>query len=200
MFQERLCGCGSPAPYSNLNDLLTGSANHLHWMIFLEPSAISSSLRRGKWRPAYARSKFPLWVYLSVNEALDGLLVAVSSHLRAAAEKAIIGGHPALETGGWDLHLAVECALKALLHVKSGSFPKIHPLAKLYELAKSYLPNLPNDLLERLPTAEEAIGYRYGGGRRLTLGCYWCMYQAALEIVEVGNGNIGGSQTWPGEA
>lgn len=118
------------------------------------------------------------------DEALDGLLVAVSSHLRAAAEKAIIGGHPALETGGWDFHFAVECALKALLHVKSGSFPRIHVLADLYELAKPYLPDLPNELLERLPTAEEAIGYRYGGGRRLTLGCYWGMYQAALEIVE----------------
>lgn len=118
------------------------------------------------------------------DETLDGLLVAVSSHLRVAAEKAIIGGHPALKTGGWDLHFAAECALKALLHVESGSFPRIHALTGLYDLAEPYLPGLPKELLERLPTAEEAISSRYGGGRELTLADYRGMYQATLEIVE----------------
>jgi HEPN domain-containing protein len=118
------------------------------------------------------------------DKTLSGFLVAIRSHLELAAKKAVAGGHPELETGFWDLHMATECAFKSLIHRKIGKFPRRHDLDELYNIAASHLRAFPSEELEKLPKWREAIEHRYGGGIPVNLDEYWTLYMATLRIIE----------------
>ncbi len=114
---------------------------------------------------------------------LAGLLTAAHSHLTSSAAKAIQGGHPSLEIGCWDLHMAAECSLKAYVKVQTGSFPKSHDLNHLFRLTSNGLPQLQPADLKRLPPWQVAVAYRYGDGPQLSVVAFFEMYRAVLRIV-----------------
>jgi hypothetical protein len=115
---------------------------------------------------------------------LAGLLTAARSHLTSSAVKAIQGGHPSLEIGCWDLHMAAECSLKAYVKVQTGSFPKSHDLDCLFRLTSNGLPQLQPADLKRLPPWKVAVAYRYGDGPKLSVVAFFEIYRAVLRIVD----------------
>lgn len=119
------------------------------------------------------------------HDVVDGLLAALEGHLEQAARKGAAADHPSLETGCWDLQMAAECALKTVLAIRSGNFPKTHDLTILGSRAAPHLPNFPKDALDSLPPYQVSLDRRYGGGSPVTLAIYKELYLSTLELVDV---------------
>lgn len=119
------------------------------------------------------------------DPVMAGLLSNVRTNLEHAARKALKENRFTLETAAWDLHLAVECGLKALSHRKTGSFAKTHNLSILKDAVQDHVTDFPSSALDHLPSDREAVDLRYGQGGRLSLGEFWTYYLAALEILDI---------------
>lgn len=118
------------------------------------------------------------------DETLAGLVTAVGTHVDMAARRLLASDSAERAQGYWGLQMACECALKALLHRKMGSFPKTHDLDELHRLAAPHLTNFPAELLGALPDASRMINYRYGVGSELPLEQVWALYRSTLRIVQ----------------
>jgi HEPN domain-containing protein len=117
------------------------------------------------------------------NPTLSGLLTQTRNHIHLAARKAV-GEDAELASACWDLHMAVECAFKALIHRRVPPFQKTHDLSKLFDRASAHLINFPANALANLSDWREAIERRYGGGQYVSLDDYWLLYLSALKVVE----------------
>lgn len=114
---------------------------------------------------------------------LNGFLTLTRRHIERAAREAV-GKEPKLPAGCWNLHMAVECAFKALIHRRAPPFPRTHDLKWLLERASSHLRAFPFLEFATLPDYREAIQRRYGKGQYVSLDDYWVLYFSALRVVD----------------
>jgi hypothetical protein len=95
---------------------------------------------------------------------LPTLLRAIVPHLNRAAAMVGQHQHQELVSSYWELQMAAESAVKALLLQKGGSFKKIHNLQALAKDAALADVTFPSNLLAGFPGQHEVIGMRYGFG------------------------------------
>jgi hypothetical protein len=84
----------------------------------------------------------------------------------------------------WETHLAIEKAIKLYLRQRKVSVPKSHDLRRLKALAEATgAVHVGDDLFARVPSARDAIAYRYGEGGQMEVDHAMGIYAATLEIV-----------------
>lgn len=116
------------------------------------------------------------------DNALVGLMAGIVPRLENAASLLLKDQDQAVQHAYWELQLACEHSLKALLQQQSGNFRETHDLFILYDDAEPKA-DFARDTLKRMPPWRETAAMRYGvGGRR---GRRMCLstYRDTLVIV-----------------
>jgi hypothetical protein len=86
------------------------------------------------------------------DEVVAGLLNKLRRKVLRAAEEVVSSrSNAATSDGAWEVQMACECALKALLQKKAGRFRETHDLFVLYDDAVPYGFSLNRDLLKASP-------------------------------------------------
>lgn len=118
------------------------------------------------------------------SETHQQLAAGISVHLDRAVVGVCDATGPTAEIAIWELHLAVEKALKVFLAQKSIAVPNTHDLTRLRSLAKGG--GLSTDAgrgIDNLPTHREANAHRYGEVPAPTPGYLMSAYLQALEVI-----------------
>lgn len=114
------------------------------------------------------------------DEDYKQLTMDVPVHMSTGARHALegrVGGHLAI----WEWQMAIEKALKTYLRQQDEVPPYEHDLVVLSDLAEHKgLRPVDRKLLSMLPSAKEAIAYRYGQGKPLSDGRLAELYRIAL--------------------
>ena len=120
------------------------------------------------------------------DDKLEGFRAGVIPSLESAARRLLELNPKSVQSAYWDLQLACESALKALMVQRTGEFKETHDLFLLYDFHKKIPappPAFNRGLLKRLPRWKEAAALRYGQGKREhRADCVEC-YRATLTIV-----------------
>lgn len=103
------------------------------------------------------------------DDTLAGFKAGVMLSLESAAKHLLEPNPKSVQSAYWDLHLACESALKALMVQRTGQFKESHDLFFLYDFHEE-IPAAPpafnRDLLKRLPRWKETADLRDGQGQR----------------------------------
>lgn len=116
------------------------------------------------------------------DPSMIGLLAGVLPRLETAARMLSSGATEQIQQAYWEMQLACENVLKALLQQQTGTFPETHDLYRLYDGAAP-APKVSRDLLKRLPRWEETMDLRYGQGVKVNRAEAVASYASALRIV-----------------
>ena len=108
----------------------------------------------------------------------------ILSNLERAAELIVLAQTHALKHAHWNIQMACEHALKALLQQRSGTSQETHDLFVLYDQMPSGTPSFGRTLLSKLPNWERMASLRYGGGGHVSIGDAYLAYRTALKIVK----------------
>jgi hypothetical protein len=112
------------------------------------------------------------------------LAYTVSTHLTKAVNDVMSDQGADIATAMWELHLAMEKALKAFLAQRALQIPRTHDLNRLYRAALAGgLPPLPSGLAESLPSEQDSISQRYGEGAPPSIAMAHDSYRRALAVV-----------------
>jgi hypothetical protein len=118
------------------------------------------------------------------DEVVDGFLETLSGNISRAAEDIVVRRREGTTSGAtWEIQKAWECALKALLQQKTGTFRETHDLFRLYDDALPYGLSLNRDLLKLIPSWRKMVNLRYGQGSIPTVSWYFTMYRTMLSGV-----------------
>lgn len=114
----------------------------------------------------------------------NGLLNNVWYYLESNATRALASGQAGNSTAiYWNIQMTCECAFKALLKQKIGSFPTTHDLLHLYDLALPYIDDLDKEVLKNIPKHREMIKLRYGQSGDINIIKYYAAYNCMLEVI-----------------
>jgi hypothetical protein len=118
------------------------------------------------------------------DTVMYGLLDTLRGNISQAAEDILAHRRESATSGAlWEIQMACECAFKALLHHKTGSFQKTHDLFYLYDNPALAGLSLNRDLLKNIPPWEEMASHRYGLEDAFTVSWYHTIYRNMLKIV-----------------
>lgn len=119
------------------------------------------------------------------NEAaISGMLSGILLHLENAAKEIISAGTDGVKYAFWDMHLAAEKSIKAVLLQAGSQKHHHHKLKDLYKQAKEqYGTNINIDMLPNLPKSSEAIKYRYGALPGTTSYYAYSVYKEVLKLI-----------------
>ncbi len=118
------------------------------------------------------------------DSTLQMLAGGIAAHLKKAVQDILSGKPEQISVAFWEIHLAVEKAIKVFLKQKGGNPPNIHDLAKLRELADSFVDSTElNDSFNHCPSDKEAIKYRYGESENISTEEAIQFYFNSLRIV-----------------
>ena len=121
---------------------------------------------------------------LRSDPIVQGFLNGVQLHMEVAAEHAVRSRHEgATPRAYWEIQIACECAYKALLQMKTGSYRATHDLFVLHDQAEPYGVTVKRDLLKNLPRWEEMVDLRYGQVDP-TITAFYKAYRTMLRLVE----------------
>lgn len=116
-------------------------------------------------------------------DEFNGFARAIQPCLERAVTGIVEGSASALCTAMWDLHLAIELALKAFISQRGVAVDKTHRLRALYATARTLgLPKLPASVINALPHADDSIQYRYGQSPPPSVSEAHCCYRVALLV------------------
>ena len=128
-----------------------------------------------------------IFVNLMTSSKFDSktsnLVKSIDQHLENAVQSILTNRDPDISSGLWDIHLAVEKALKGYLKQLSGNFPNIHDLRKLREKIKEFDSDIDLSIIDQLPSGGDAIKYRYGELISSSKSAY-STYSYALKLIE----------------
>lgn len=114
------------------------------------------------------------------------LAASISAHISSGVDGIVSLEGSRLSLSVWELFMAVEKALKVVLHQRVGDAPSTHNLDDLLTQAYSHgLPSIDPLILAALPTASEAIRHRYGEVGAPTANSAVHVYRTALTVVEI---------------
>ncbi|MBP1807603.1 hypothetical protein [Rubellimicrobium aerolatum] len=135
---------------------------------------VASTLRYTAFRRSAANTK---------DIEVHKIIAATLNYLQQAA-RGLVSGEPARLGPSWfDLQMANEGALKAVIRLATGEQPKIHDLKKLSNQAEQYGVVLDSDNLVDWPQFSEISDWRYGQGVPLGRDVQYKAYEATLRIV-----------------
>lgn len=119
------------------------------------------------------------------NPVVSGFLGGVKVHIESASEH-ILGmrQEDSIPRAYWELQMACECAYKALLMQKTGTFQEIHDLFLLHDEAAKHKVILSRDLVKRIPRWRDMVSLRYGQAKSPTIVEFYEAYKVMLRIVE----------------
>jgi hypothetical protein len=117
------------------------------------------------------------------GDVMYALLNGVPSEFESAAQKAIRNDASARPGALWNIHIAVERALKAFNQHKTGKFREIHNLFELYDDVAGHGITANRNLLRTLRRESEVIDNRYGLGDMPTIQEVFGAYKAGLTFV-----------------
>src|ERR1700681_68826 len=115
---------------------------------------------------------------------LQGFLDGVRLHVEVAAEHVIRERQEGVTPRAyWETQMACECAYKALLQQKRGSFRETHDLFTLHDEAEPYNLAIKRDILKRLPRWKEMVEFRYGQ-LEPAIASFYKAYRTMLRVVD----------------
>jgi hypothetical protein len=117
------------------------------------------------------------------DDVMYGLLNGVPAEFESAARTAVRSDAAGLPGALWNIHLAVERALKAFNQHKTGTFREIHDLFYLFDDVAGYGIAADRNLLKKLRRDSDVIANRYGLGVAPTLREVFAAYKAGLIFV-----------------
>lgn len=116
------------------------------------------------------------------SDGLDGLLRGV--RLRPEhASRLVADDQRNVQPAYWEIQIASENALKALLLFRTAEFKPVHDLVVLFDAIPDPKPNFSRQVLLKWPHWKEMANLRYGQGDRTDLDEFYSFYLVALEIV-----------------
>jgi HEPN domain-containing protein len=119
------------------------------------------------------------------NPVVQGFLNGVRFHVEVAAEHIIRERHEGVAPRAyWEIQMACECAYKALLQQKSGSFIQTHDLFLLHDKAEPYGLAIKRDILKKLPRWKDMIELRYGQTVDPAITGFYEAYRIMLRVVD----------------
>lgn len=98
------------------------------------------------------------------DEQLLAFVRGVRSHLDQAARRVVNQRTQDVAESYWEMQMAAEVALKALLLQRTGTFPYIHSLRGLLKSVSGFDPSFTAAMLKDFPEDHETIRRRYGTG------------------------------------
>lgn len=136
---------------------------------------VASTLRFVEFRRVMAR--------VDGNEEVRRLVLNTLASLQQAARR-MVGGHEADRGPGWyDLQMANESALKAVIQHNSQKQPKTHKLDDLLAQTSEFGVVFDNVCLEKFPTPTDVTEWRYGQGEPWRLERQYQAYLITLDLV-----------------
>jgi len=119
-----------------------------------------------------------------VNTSLQMFGGSISAHLEKAVQDILSGKKEQLTIAFWELHLAIEKAIKLFLKQNNMECPKTHNLIRLREISSTKIDTDELSLSFSIcPTEKEAIKYRYGEIQNIYADDAYMLYKEALKIV-----------------
>ncbi len=112
------------------------------------------------------------------------LVQSTLTYLGQAAERMASFRSPQIGPAWFDLQMANEAALKAVIRVRSGTQPKIHPLSDLLERAGKHGVSFDASRVCGWPSFNEISDWRYGQGNPRGIADLYSAYRLTLDIVE----------------
>jgi hypothetical protein len=119
------------------------------------------------------------------NAVVKGFLAGIKLHIESAPEHIFrTRQEDGIPRAYWELQMACECAYKALLMQKTGTFQETHDLFLLHDEATQHKMSLSRDLVKRIPRWKDMVSLRYGQAESPTVVEFYEAYKVMLRIVE----------------
>lgn len=116
--------------------------------------------------------------------SLEMLGGSISSHFEKAAQDILSGKPEQISVAFWEMHLAIEKAIKLFLKQKGRNPPNTHDIVELREMANlEVCSTVLDDSFRKCPNDKKAIKYRYGENGDVTTGRAIEFYHSSLRIV-----------------
>lgn len=117
------------------------------------------------------------------DHEVQKLIQSTLFYLGQAAERLASFRSPEIGPAWFDLQMANEAALKAVIRSKSTKQPKIHPLADLLTIAEKHGVSFDGSRLAGWPTFTEISDWRYGQGHPRSIADLYLAYRLTLDLV-----------------
>lgn len=118
------------------------------------------------------------------DQEVQKLVQSTLTYLGQAAERLVSFRAPQLGPAWFDLQMANEAAFKAVIRLKSGGQPKIHPLGELLKRAENHGVAFDASRLATWPSFTEISDWRYGQGNPLGIADLHSAYRLTLDLVQ----------------
>lgn len=117
------------------------------------------------------------------DDTMYGLLNGISGEFESAAQKAVRNEAAGRPAALWNIHLAIERALKAFSQHKTGKFREIHSLFDLFDDVAAHGVVANRSALKKLRRESDVIDNRYGLGDTPTVQEVFSAYKTGLTFV-----------------
>ncbi len=118
------------------------------------------------------------------TSSLQMLGGGIPAHLKKAAQDILTGKPEQISVSFWEIHLAIEKAIKVFLKQKDQNPPNIHDLPKLRGMADLIVDSTGlNSCFDQCPSDKEAIKYRYGESDNISTEKAIQFYFNSLRII-----------------
>ena len=118
------------------------------------------------------------------DHEVQKLIQSTLTYLGQAAERLASFRSPEIGPAWFDLQMANEAALKAVIRLKSGTQPKIHPLDDLLKKAGKHGVSFDESRLAGWPSFREISDWRYGQGNPQGIVDLYSAYRLTLDLVQ----------------
>jgi HEPN domain-containing protein len=118
------------------------------------------------------------------DHEVQKLIQSTLTYLGQAAERLASFRSPEIGPAWFDLQMANEAALKAVIRLKSGTQPKIHPLDDLLKKAGKHGVSFDASRLAGWPSFHEISDWRYGQGNPQGIVDLYSAYRLTLDLVQ----------------
>lgn len=117
------------------------------------------------------------------DHEVQKLIQSTSTYISHAANRMVSGRQPEIGPAWFDLQMANEAALKAVIRNNTSQQPHIHPLCELLKIAERYGVIFDNAGLLDWPAFRDLSDWRYGQGSPLGLARLYSAYRVSLDLV-----------------
>ncbi len=124
------------------------------------------------------------------DHEVQKLIQSTLTYLKQAAERLVSFQTPEIGPALFDLQMANEAALKAVIRKETGSQPMIHPLVELLKQAGKHGVTFDATKLSTWPSFKDISDWRYGQGSPLGITELYFAYRLTLELVQAGMNQI----------